>query len=66
MWMGGVFLAGIGLIAAGSATGVGPIALIPFGMFLFGYALIMGAFKFESAKAKRTLAQIFQGSIEEA
>jgi hypothetical protein len=35
-------------------------------MFLFGYLLIMGAFKFESIKAKKKLAEIFRGIIEEA
>ena len=66
MWMGFAALGGIVMISVGSKTNLDSVSLIPFGMFLFGYLLMMGAFKFESIEATRKLAEIFQGGIEEA
>ncbi|MDH4471519.1 MAG: hypothetical protein QE487_02870 [Fluviicola sp.] len=41
-----------------------PFLLIPIGMFLFGYLLTLGAFKYESARTKEDLKQIFEATIE--
>lgn len=40
-----------------------PMVLIPFGMFIFGYSLITVAFKAESNKSKKFLAQLFENNI---
>ena len=37
-----------------------PMIFIPFGMLLFGYALVTGGFKYESKKTKKDLAQLFE------
>lgn len=42
-----------------------PMTLIPFGMLLFGYALVTGGFKYESRKSKKYLAELFEGDPEE-
>jgi hypothetical protein len=39
--------------------------LFPFGMLLFGYALMTGSFKYESIKSKRHLAELFEAQMEE-
>jgi hypothetical protein len=65
VWLGGVGLACAGVIASGvSDKHFEPAALIPFGMFLFGYALATGGFKYESNKAKTLLLGILGGQIE--
>ena len=37
--------------------------LMPFGMLLFGYALALGGFKYESNKSKKDLQRIFEAEI---
>ena len=39
------------------------VLFIPFGMLLFGYALMMGCYLFESSKAKQILSEITKGQI---
>lgn len=41
-----------------------PFFLIPFGMLLFGIALVYGAFKTESSTSKTDLKRIFEAEIE--
>jgi len=41
-----------------------PFLLIPLGMFLFGYLLSMGGFKFESWRTKQDLKQFFEATVE--
>lgn len=41
-----------------------PFLLIPIGMFVFGYALSMGAFKYESRRTKEDLKHFFEATIE--
>lgn len=41
-----------------------PMTLIPFGMLIFGYALMLGGFKYESIKSKSDLAQLWEASME--
>ena len=67
IWFGGV---GIGFLAAlvswfkfGSQN-FEPMSLIPFGMLIFGYALVTGGFKYESIKSKKYLAQLLEAEIE--
>ena len=67
MWMGGVGVAClVVLFIYTKAENFNAVTLVPFGMFLFGYVLFTGGFKFESIKAKTRLAEIFQGNITEA
>lgn len=42
-----------------------PAGLIPFGMLLFAYGLVMGGFKYESNKSKKDLKQLFEAEIVE-
>lgn len=42
-----------------------PMLLVPYGMFFFGYALAMGAFKFESNKSKIYIAELLEAEIED-
>jgi len=60
VWLGGVFL---GLLA-GLTAGDPVFMLVPFIMLLFGYGLTTGAFKYESIRAKKHLAEIFEAEIE--
>tara|TARA_Y100001934_G_C12346411_1_gene773062 strand:+ start:1401 stop:1910 length:510 start_codon:yes stop_codon:yes gene_type:complete len=41
-----------------------PITLVPFGMLIFGYALVTLGFKYESIKSKKYLAELFEAEIE--
>ena len=40
------------------------MGLVPFGMIVVGYALMMGAFKYESIKSKKYLCELFEAEIE--
>ncbi len=42
------------------AHGVSPVSLIPFGMFVFGYLLLLLAYKTESRKSKAFLMQLLE------
>jgi hypothetical protein len=65
IWFGGV---GIGCLAVlifiSNSQDFEPMTLIPFGMLIFGYALVTGGFKFESIKSKKYLAELFEAEIE--
>ena len=64
MWLGGVGLAGVGILLQSlSKGGFEPTAFIPFGMFLFGYVLSTGGFKYESSKARNKLVELLNGEI---
>jgi hypothetical protein len=43
-----------------------PQSLIPFAMFLFGYALVTGGFKYESIKSRKYLAELFEAEMDES
>jgi len=65
IWFGGVGIGGIAVLASlFTNESFEPMALIPFGMLLFGYALVTGGFKVESIKSKKYLAQLFEAKIE--
>lgn len=76
LWLGFVgffFIAILGSfissISQESAVGVSTPAmiLIPAGMFIFGYVLLLGSFKFESVKSKTYFRELFQANdVEEA
>lgn len=64
VWFGGVSIAILVLtIEAIISWKFSAINLLPFGMFLFGYLLTMGAFKAESLKSKKDLKNIFEAEI---
>ena len=71
-WLGSVgffFLAMlVSFISSATQNNMGDLSmlLIPGGMFAFGYALILGGFKFESIKSKKFLRELFQAEeVEE-
>jgi hypothetical protein len=62
-WFGGV---GVGILAVLAALSRGqtewnPMLLIPFGILLFGWALVSGGFWFEANKTKPVLLEMFSG-----
>jgi hypothetical protein len=63
VWFGGVGFGAFAMLS-GLVTGqvqASPILLIPFGMLLFGWALVSGGFWFEAKKQKRMLIEMFKG-----
>lgn len=60
VWFGGV---GIGVLAALSSQEFSAFSVIPFLMLFFGYALTTGAFKYESLKTKKYLADLFKAEV---
>ncbi len=62
-WFSGVF---IGILAAITIAASEPIPfiLIPFVMLIFGYVLTVGSFKYESIRAKKHLAELFETEIK--
>jgi len=66
IWLGGVGIACIFFLASiFNNQEFEPAILIPFGMFIFGYVLLTGSFKYESIKSKKFLAELFEAEIEE-
>lgn len=68
IWFGIVGIACIAVLALGFKFGsqnFEPMSSIPFSMMIFGYALVIGGFKYESIKSKKFLAQLFEAEIEE-
>lgn len=61
IWFGGVGL--FFLASLTSSEDRGDTILFPLGMLLFGYALTMGGYLFESYRAKEILADITKGRI---
>jgi hypothetical protein len=65
-WLGGVgffflvilwsFISSLGQTSATDPS----ILLFPAGMFVFGYALLLGGFKFESVKSKKFFQELFE------
>ncbi|HAL82093.1 MAG TPA: hypothetical protein DCO83_07545 [Mucilaginibacter sp.] len=66
-WLGATGLAAIALITRQFERGQLTAAdFVVFIMFLFGYGLTMGSFKFESLKAKSYLVELLDGEIDES
>ena len=62
IWFSGVFI-GVGAVTFGFFSGktpAHPMLLIPFGMLLFGVALVSGGFWFEASKQKSMLLDLFK------
>ena len=65
-WLGGVgffFFAALGSFIsslAQTSTADPALMLFPGGMFAFGYALLLGGFKFESIKSKKFFQDLFE------
>ena len=60
LWLGGVGLFCLAVLwVILFRREFSPPMLIPFGMFLFGYALVLGGFTFESRRSKSDLDEIF-------
>jgi hypothetical protein len=57
----GILFAAIADLQKISEQGFHPIILMPFGMFLFGYGLIMFGYKRESKISKKSLIDLFDG-----
>lgn len=64
-WLSAAFLAGVAFLIMSVVKNSFTIRhLIPFGMFLFGYALATGSLKFESIRSKEKLIQLVDSQIE--
>lgn len=59
IWLGGVLFGAIAFLIGNIIYGFNITSLIPVVMFLFGYGIMMGGFKYESRKAKAKLLIIF-------
>lgn len=67
IWLGILGIAGIGVVIDNVHKGdFKSSLLLPIGMFMFGYLLPMGGFKFESRKAKAKLIEILEGGISKS
>jgi hypothetical protein len=65
IWFGGVFIGCVATIFALFTQEFTPFFLIPFGMLLFGIALLYGAFKTESSTSKKDLIRILEAEIQQ-
>ncbi|UZR99719.1 hypothetical protein [Chondrinema litorale] len=64
IWFGGVGIASLAVISYYlNNENFEPMSLIPFGMLIFGYAMVLGGFKYESIKSKKYLAELFEAKI---
>ena len=64
VWLGGCAIASIAIIGSMlSNQSFEPVALMPLVMMLFGYAMVMGGFKYESIKSKKYFAQLFEAEM---
>ena len=59
LWLGAVLVMGARLLPAGRADLRS--AVVPFGMFLFGWILTAGGFSFEARKAEQVLTALLEG-----
>lgn len=64
IWLTGVLLAGAGMFLHGLLQSTfNWFSLVPLGMFVFGYGLTMGAFKYETRKSKEYFRELFDAAI---
>lgn len=56
----GVIIVALNLLVRGRIHVMNPMTLIPIGMFLFGYMLMLLPFKIESRKSKKDLNALFE------
>lgn len=65
IWLGIVGAASIAFISGAlNGSEMSFTTLIPVFMFVFGVVLSVGGFKYESAKARKNLAKLFEATIE--
>lgn len=65
MWLGSCLVFGLFYLIQELNNGPFQIVdMVPFGMFLFGYVLCTGGFKYESSTAKDKLLKMLNGVIE--
>ena len=71
-WLGGVGLFLLGFLYSVVSSLTQPhttdptLALVPTGMFIFGYALFVGGFKFKSIKSKKFFRELLEArEVEE-
>ena len=63
IWFGGVFIGCIATTSVLLTQKFTPFLLIPFGMLVFGVALVYGAFKTESSISKKDFMRILEAEI---
>jgi hypothetical protein len=61
VWFSGIML--LLVIGLANTNNHNAVLVVPFGMLLFGYALMMGCYLFESSRAKQILTEITKGQI---
>jgi len=66
IWLSGTLIGGLAFLTQQlhSSSNFDVTALMPFGMFIFGYLLAMGGFKYEVPKARIKLVELLGGSLE--
>ena len=65
IWFTGAAIASVSImVSEANNQSFKPMSLMPLGMLLFGYALVTGAFKYESIKSKRHLAELLEAQME--
>lgn len=66
IWLGVVGIVSIAMLIGALNSGIlDRGTFIPLGMFLFGAVMTVLAFKFESTRSKKDLAELLQGYVEE-
>lgn len=67
VWLGGVGFFFLTFLYSLASSSTDPsIVLIPGGMFVFGYGLFLGGFKFESIKSRKFFRELFEArEVEE-
>ena len=66
IWFGGAGIVCLVLLSTiSSIKSFQPMILMPFGILVLAYALVMDGFKSESTGPKKYLARLFEAKIEE-
>jgi hypothetical protein len=65
IWLGGIAVACIVMLAQSIIKGFTPSIFMPFGMFAFGYAMMIGFYNAERKKATAILLQLLDGQIDQ-
>jgi len=65
VWFGFLIIACMSVINNYLLAKKSELTIIPIGiLFIFGYCLVLGSFKYESTRCKRILLEIFEGEIQ--
>jgi hypothetical protein len=65
VWFGFLIVAAISVIIKDISAEKSEITIIPIGiLFILGYCLVLGSFKYESIRCKRILLEIFEGEVQ--